>query len=66
MSKVEQIESQIESLSSHELAELREWFAHFDAQVWDQKFEADVKAGKLDSLGERALHEHSSGRSTKL
>ncbi len=29
-------------------------------------FEADVKAGKLDSLAERALEDHRAGRSTWL
>jgi hypothetical protein len=66
MSRVEQIESQIEELSKDELRAFREWFANFDAQLWDQQFEADVKAGRLDRLGERALRDHASGRSTKL
>jgi hypothetical protein len=66
MSRVEQIESQIEELSEDELREFREWLAEFDAQVWDQQFEADVKAGRLDRLGERALRDHAAGRSTKL
>jgi hypothetical protein len=66
MSRVEQIESQIEELSEDELRAFREWFANFDAQVWDQQFEADAKAGRLDHLGERALRDHAAGRSTKL
>jgi hypothetical protein len=66
MSKVENIESQIRELSSEELAALREWFASYDAEVWDRQFEADVNAGKLDALAERALRDHLAGRSTKL
>jgi len=66
MGKVESIESQIRDLSHHERATLREWFANFDAEAWDRQFEADVKAGKLDALAERALREHLAGRSTKL
>lgn len=53
-------------VSPQELAEFREWFARFDAEVWDRQFESDVKAGKLDSLAERALRDHAAGRSTKL
>ena len=63
---MEQIESQVEELSGEELQAFREWFANFDAQVWDQQFEADVKAGRLDRLGERALRDHAARRSTKL
>ncbi|HEV2379963.1 MAG TPA: hypothetical protein VG206_09240 [Terriglobia bacterium] len=66
MSRVERIESQIEELTPDELSVFREWFADFDAQVWDQELQADVEAGKLDNLGERALRDHASGRSTKL
>ncbi len=66
MSKVENIESQIKDLSPEELTAFRKWFTKFDAEVWDQQFSADVKAGKLDSLAERALRDHAAGRSTKL
>ena len=66
MSKVENLEKQVQQLSQEELAEFRRWFAEFDAQLWDRQFEADVKAGKLDKLAEKALREHAAGRSTKL
>jgi hypothetical protein len=66
MGKVEKIEQQIQDLSEQELAELREWFAVFDAEAWDRQFEADVHAGKLDALGEAALKAHAEGRTTKL
>ncbi len=52
---MEIIERQIKELSPKELAEFREWFAEFDGELWDRQFEADVKAGKLDALAERAL-----------
>ena len=66
MGKVDNIEGQIQELSPEELATLREWFAEYDAEVWDRQFAADVKAGKLDALAERALRDHLAGRSTKL
>ncbi len=66
MGKLEIIEGQIKELSREELAQLREWLARFDAEVWDRQFEADVKAGKLDDLAENALRHHRAGRSTKL
>ncbi len=66
MGKVEIIEGQIKELSREELEEFREWFARFDAEVWDRQFEADVKAGKLDALAENALRDHLAGRSTKV
>ena len=66
MSKIEVIERQIEKLSPHELTEFRQWFVEFDAQVWDRQFEADVKAGKLDALADKALRQHAAGQSTDL
>jgi len=66
MGKLERIEQQIKDLSEEELAQLREWFAAFDAEAWDRQFEADVHAGKLDALGEQALKAHAAGRTTKL
>lgn len=66
MSKVEAIEQQIEKLSPAELAAFRRWYAAFDAEAWDGQFEADVKAGKLDALADKALQSHAAGKSTKI
>lgn len=66
MSKVESIEQQIEKLSPAELAAFRRWYAAFDAEAWDSQFEADVKAGKLDALADKALQSHAAGKSTKI
>jgi hypothetical protein len=66
MGKVEKIERDIKSLSPEEMSELREWFAAFDAEAWDRQFEADVHAGKLDALGEKALKAHAARKTTKF
>jgi len=66
MSRVEKIENQIKELSQDELTALREWFADFDADAWDRQMEANINAGRLDSLAERSLLDHEAGRSTKL
>ena len=63
MSRVEDIEQQIEKLSSDELAAFRRWYVAFDAEAWDRQFEIEVKAGKLDALAEKALRAHTSGQS---
>jgi hypothetical protein len=66
MSRISDLERQIQSLSADELASFRAWFAEFDAAAWDLQFETDVKAGKLDALGERAREAHAAGKSSKL
>jgi len=62
MSTVEEIEAAIRRLPPEELADLRDWFARYDASAWDRQFEADVADGRLDALTEEALRE---GPSTK-
>jgi hypothetical protein len=66
MSRIEDLERQIEALSPAELAAFRTWFAEFDASAWDRQFEVDVKSGKLDVFGEGARQAHATGKSSKL
>jgi hypothetical protein len=66
MSTIEEIERSIRRLSREELAALREWFALFDADVWDRQLEEDAQAGKLDELADEALQDDESGRCTDL
>jgi hypothetical protein len=66
MSKVEELERQIQGLSADELADFRQWFAAYDAEAWDREFAADVAAGKLAQVAADALQDHAAGRSTPL
>jgi hypothetical protein len=66
MDRVEDIERHVRSLNSEELRAFRDWFASFDAEVWDAQIEADAKNGKLRSLAERALRDYESGRTSLL
>lgn len=58
MSRLEQIEEQISSLTTEEFIALREWFINRDAEQWDKQIEADSLGGKLDPLAEQALLDH--------
>jgi hypothetical protein len=66
MNRVEDLEGQVRTLSSEELKAFRDWFATFDAKVWDDQIAADSRQGKLRSLAERALRDHESGLSSRL
>ena len=66
MGKVERVKREVRKFSPKELAEFRQWFAGFDAEAWDQQFESDAKAGRLDALAERALRNHAADKSSKL
>jgi hypothetical protein len=66
VSRVQEIAEQVRTLSGAELRELREWLDEFEDQSWDERFEAEVAAGKWDALAERARRDHHEGKSTPL
>jgi len=66
MDRVEQLEQQVAELDPSELRAFREWFARYDAEVWDRQIESDVESGKLSKIAERALRDHEAGRTTEL
>jgi hypothetical protein len=57
MGRVEQIEGQVQSLSRDELKAFREWFARYEADIWDQQIESDAQNGKLLSLADAMMVE---------
>jgi len=63
---VEDLESAISRLSAEELARFSEWFEGFMADRWDREIEADVKAGRLDTVGKLADRDFEAGRCTPL
>ena len=66
MSKVESLEQEIRKLSSQELAELRDWFLEYDAELWDRQIEEDAREGRLDRLAKKALESYHAGKHTEL
>jgi hypothetical protein len=56
---LQELEKTIADLSPEALAKFREWFQEFEAQNWDRQIEADVAAGRLDRLAEKALRSYS-------
>jgi hypothetical protein len=63
---VKEIESAIAQLPPSELAELAKWFEEFQAQVWDEQLERDVKSGRLDTLLKQVEQEFESGQCEPL
>jgi len=66
MSTIQEIQTAVSELSPEELSVFRAWFAEFDAKAWDQEFEQDVAAGRLDALAEEALRDLREGHCTDL
>jgi hypothetical protein len=51
---VADIKNAIESLSEKERCELNAWLQNWTPDEWDCQMEADVQAGRLDSLAREA------------
>ena len=66
MTKLEQIEQAIAALPHDDIVALADWFAEFQADLWDKQIEADAKAGRLDKLAAEARADHMAGRTKPL
>lgn len=65
MSAVE-LELAVRNLPPSELAVFAEWFEQYIADQWDKNIEADISAGKLDHLAEKADRDFEARRCTPL
>ena len=65
MPTIQEVEQAVTQFTAEQLADFRAWFAEYDAQRWDQQFEADAVAGRLDSLAAEALNDYRAGRTTE-
>jgi hypothetical protein len=65
MSRLESVEN-VTQRTPEELRAFRDWFAEFDANLWDRQLESDARKGKLDRFAERAFRDHEAGRTTDL
>ena len=61
MSKLEQIETAILTLSAQDFEALKQWFTDLDYEHWDQQIEQDVANGRLDVFAQEALAEFRAG-----
>lgn len=53
---------QVQKLPPAEVFEIGRWLREYDAALWDQQIEADIRSGKLDKLGQEALEELHAGK----
>jgi hypothetical protein len=66
MSRVKEIEKEIEKLAPEELAQIRDWILERDWETWDRQIEKDSAGGKLDRLFKKSLEDHSAGKSKEV
>ncbi len=63
---VEELKAAVKKLSKAEQHRFRKWYFAFDAAIWDEKLEADIKAGKLDKMADEALLAFKEGKCQEL
>ena len=63
---VKDIQEAVAQLPTDDLVSFRSRFEDFDAKIWDEQFEDDAKAGRLDALADRALADFRAGRYEEL
>ncbi len=66
LSKVQEIERAIATLTSVELEELYAWLKQHGPQPIDAQLEADLAAGHIDDRIKRALIDHEAGETRPL
>jgi hypothetical protein len=57
-----EIIDQVQKLPPAKVFELGQWLREYEAALWDKQIETDIRAGKLDKLGEEALAELRAGK----
>jgi hypothetical protein len=55
MARVDDLAKEVRKLSPEALRAFRRWFLAFDAGLWDEQLEGDVKAGRPDASADEAL-----------
>ncbi len=63
---VQEIKSAVTQLAPEERARFRQWFEEYFAGQWDRQIEADIKAGRFDEAGRRAVADFEAGRCKPL
>ena len=61
LTTVTEIQQAIVNLPKSEYAQLIRWLREYDWEEWDQEFEQDVRAGRLDALAAEALEAKARG-----
>jgi hypothetical protein len=62
MTKLELLESAVDSLPKSEYSRFRRWFLERDWEKWDRQISSDSKAGRLDFLVREAREAKAKGQ----
>ena len=63
---IQELESAVARLSPPELTAFSRWFEEFLADARDRRIEEDIRAGRLDEAGRKAIEDFEAGRCNPL
>ncbi len=63
---IDELEAAVQRLPENELKSFAQWFEEYLADQWDRQIEADIAAGRLDHLGDRAQAAFDAGECSPL
>ena len=63
---IDELQAAITHLSTEDLDRFSHWLEEYRADLWDQRIEADILAGRLDEAGRHADEDFEAGRCTPL
>jgi hypothetical protein len=66
MSTGAEIESAIKKLKPREIWKVGDLVDELREELWDRQIDADIKAGRLDKLADKALEDYRAGRCKPL
>ena len=66
MTEIEELEAAVINLSTDKLFQFSQWFEEFMAEQWDKKIEADISAGRLDTIAQQVDDDFNAGRAQPL
>ena len=62
MSTVAEIENALQTLPLDDAWKVADWLQHYLDEKWDKQIDADIAAGRLDKLADKALEDYHVGR----
>jgi hypothetical protein len=63
---IDELQIAVTHLSAEDFESFSRWLDEYRADLWDQRIEADILAGRLDEAARRADEDFEAGRCTPL
>src|SRR5438552_3791210 len=66
MSTVAEIKKALQTIPLDDARKVADWLQHYLDEKWDTQIDADIEAGRLDKLADKAIEDYRAGRVKQL